>query len=173
MKIKDFFFQKRFAVKVTQGQIGNKKEPYYLIWKEEEPCVVSVNKRKYYFLGASESSYDEVSQARALTGAAVGALFSPVGALIGGAIGSKKQTKTKYTIGFVDIETDEIFTIEAEMKPIEIMKLKHFEVYALPEKGASDTNPSKVGELREFKQLLDDGIITEDEFNDKKKQLLS
>nr|WP_212116877.1 SHOCT domain-containing protein [Niallia circulans] len=33
-------------------------------------------------------------------------------------------------------------------------------------------NFDAVNEIRKFKELLDDGIITEDEFEDKKKQLL-
>ena len=42
----------------------------------------------------------------------------------------------------------------------------------LEEKNSQDTSISSADEIRKFKQLLDDGIITQEEFNVKKKQLL-
>ena len=39
--------------------------------------------------------------------------------------------------------------------------------------GASDSSENNVEKLREYKQLLDDGIITQEEFETKKKEILS
>ncbi len=38
--------------------------------------------------------------------------------------------------------------------------------------GTSNTNISATNEIREYKKLLDDGIITEEEFEKKKQELL-
>lgn len=130
MGLKTFFTQKRFAANVTRGQIGKKAKPAYVIWKEEQPGVVTVDKVKYYFLGYTEESFDEVSAARAIGFAAVGSLFSPIlGTLVGGAIGAKKKTKKKYVLGFKEIESGEVYTVESELQPIEFDKLKHFDTH--------------------------------------------
>ncbi|MBP3631302.1 MAG: SHOCT domain-containing protein, partial [Clostridia bacterium] len=41
------------------------------------------------------------------------------------------------------------------------------------EKNKIEPNKNTTQELREYKQLLDDGIITEEEFNKKKNEILN
>ncbi|GAE31923.1 SHOCT domain-containing protein [Halalkalibacter hemicellulosilyticus] len=169
--------KKVIAVEVVQGKIGDKREMVYSIYYGEEEGVVTVNKKKYYFLGFTERSYEETSNSKALAGAAVGSLFSARAALVGGAIGAKKKKKINCTLGFKDIETGEVYTIEIVMKPEQIHRLDKLDIYKLEENKLDDNNNeaqiTTAEQIREFKQLLDDGIISEEEFEKKKQQLLS
>lgn len=125
--------------------------------------------------------------------AAVGALtFGAAGAVLGGITGKKK---TKGTCTSMEIK----ITVKGYSRPTFYIKLINSEtkkdslVYKATEKTAQDilsalqlivdtqnaasdsvqsVSSSSADEIRKFKELLDDGIITEEEFNSKKKELL-
>lgn len=124
--------------------------------------------------------------------AAVGALtFGAAGAIVGGITGKKK---TKGTCTSMEIK----ITVKDYPRPAFYVKLINSEtkqnsfVYKQSAKMAQDilsalqlivdiqeasnkvppAPSSSADEIRKFKELLDDGIITEEEFNSKKKELL-
>ncbi|MET3504938.1 SHOCT domain-containing protein [Halalkalibacter oceani] len=174
MGLMDLFKTRGVVVTVISGQIGEKKESSYLIMYTKEKGIVNVNKKDYYFLGFSEKTIAEMSTAKTLTGAAIGTIFAPgIGTLLGGAIGAKKKKKTNYTMAFMDVETKEKYMIEANLFATNQSELKKLEAHPIAkEETFEDAAFSSADELRKFKGLLDDGIITEDEFNAKKKELL-
>ncbi|MBG9785631.1 SHOCT domain-containing protein [Shouchella lehensis] len=177
MGIKNFFTQKRFDLYVKNGQVGKKKKETYTVWETEEEGIVTIRKENYYYLGVSERPYEEVSGAKALTGAAIGTIFAPgIGTLLGGAVGAIKKKGTRFVFAFMNVDTEEVYTVEAEVKPI-VGKLEAFKAHPKKEelekqKEESIVISTSANEIREFKKLLDDGIISEDEFNKKKLELL-
>ncbi|WBL16453.1 SHOCT domain-containing protein [Sutcliffiella sp. NC1] len=177
MGLFDFFKPRGIVVKVIKGTIGEKKEPTYLILFTKEKGIVEVNKRKYYFLGFSEQSISEMSTAKALTGAAIGTVFAPgIGTLIGGAVGAKKKKKTNYTMAFMDVESKEKFIVEVNLFATHPNELNRLVAHDIAKEETFEDNSkgalSKVEAIREFKKLLDEGIITQEEFNKKKKELI-
>lgn len=115
MGLKSFFTQKRVGIKTVDGFIG-KSKPAYVIFIEDEPGLVTIDKRKYYFLGATKTPLKELSVAKSLTGAAIGTVLAPgLGTLIGGAIGAKKKDKTTFTLSFMDVETNEKYFVEGTL----------------------------------------------------------
>lgn len=178
---KDIFKAKKIiSLQVTEGKVAGKFKDFYSIYYGEEHGIVMIDDRKYYFLGASEKKMDEISAAKALGGAAVGTVLAPgLGTLIGGAIGAKKKKKTTVTLVFMDVETHEKYMVEGTLfatKPQEVMKLEAHPIaqeLTSEENTDVETKASAADEIRKFKSLLDDGIITEEEFNKKKQELLS
>ena len=122
-----------------------------------------------------------------------GALFGSVGTIVGGTIGKKKtqQEVTEYRIKIVTkcFHYQEIYInflatgkvksgsllynsyATAAQKILSLLSLITTECTALPESSANSI--SAADEIMKFKQLLDGGIITQEEFNEKKKQLLN
>ncbi len=130
--------------------------------------------------------------------AAAGALiFGGVGAIVGGVTGGKKskslctslmikisinniQNPVEY-INFINTPTKKksssyqsAFKLAQECLSILEIICQDVENNSLPIKANSDTGSkfSEADEILKFKNLLDAGIITEDEFEQKKKQLL-
>ncbi len=122
-----------------------------------------------------------------------GILFGGVGALVGGATGKRtgKPTctslKIKITLNDMASPTEYIYLITSETKKNSIIYrtyanqaqeiLSLFQVMCDSNKKAPVTpsverEQSAADEIVKFKQLLDSGIITEEEFEAKKKQLL-
>ena len=121
-----------------------------------------------------------------------GALFGGVGAIVGGTIG-KKTTKQEITEYRIKIITKNVFCPEIYINFLATGKTKYgsllYNSYAnyaqkilsllniitseptVPESNAASI--SIADEIIKFKQLLDDGIITQEEFIQKKKQLLN
>ncbi|WP_054704765.1 SHOCT domain-containing protein [Bacillus sp. JCM 19041] len=175
MALKDLLKPRKILmVEVLQGRVGKRVDWFNIHYGKEEG-VVTINKRQYYFLGFSERSFEEASNAKALSGAAVGSLFSPVfGSLVGGAVGARKNKKIAFLMAFRDVETNEDYTVEVTPYK-KVNKLSQFDeltVHKLPTEEVAEEKTSVASELREFKALLDDGIISEDEFNKKKQALL-
>ena len=55
----------------------------------------------------------------------------------------------------------------------DMLELKHLiETSKAPSTQTSASSPSEASQIKEFKSLLDDGIISQEEFDQKKKQLL-
>lgn len=121
---------------------------------------------------------------RALVG---GALFGGVGAIVGGVTGTKEEKKviTDMRIKFVikgDIPTVDYLPInkfptnsdsavyKEHIKQIhEILGILN---HAMPKEESSTAESKETAELKKFKQLLEDGLITQEEFDIKRKQIL-
>ena len=123
-----------------------------------------------------------------------GILFGGVGAIVGGATGRKKgnptctSLKIKITLNDITSPTEYInlITTETEKRSIvyQTYQTQAHEILSLLqvmyESSKTEQNisavtiqePSSAEEIVKFKQLLDSGIITEEEFKAKKKQLL-
>lgn len=123
---------------------------------------------------------------RALVG---GVLFGGVGAIVGASTAGKKATCSKLQIKITTKNLEEpviyinLLGQEVKKSSLEYVLKMDFaqeiislldiicqlnDYSRLNDSGSS----SSVDEIRKYKQLMDDGIITEDEFNAKKKQLL-
>ncbi|KYG33021.1 SHOCT domain-containing protein [Alkalihalobacillus trypoxylicola] len=128
---------------------------------------------------------------RALVG---GALFGGVGAVVGGVTGNKTSKgvctslKVKVTVDDVHNPTVYINLLNTNTKKNGIVYQQHikyaeeclsmFQLICDKQKKSAAVNQSgaplsAADEIKKFKSLLDEGIISEEEFNEKKKQLLS
>ncbi|VDG20666.1 hypothetical protein [Lactobacillus plantarum] [Lactiplantibacillus mudanjiangensis] len=115
-----------------------------------------------------------------------GLVAGTAGAVIGAATGGKSYdavSKLSITLTFTDNHTSEVVFINQPTKTDSLIyksaqrELKDF-CYMLEniqndnQKDTTVTGSSNTNDLRELKQLLDDGILTEEEFTAKKKQIL-
>ncbi len=127
---------------------------------------------------------------RAIVG---GALFGGVGAIVGGSTGHKQKVtcsklQIKITMNNMDIPIVYINFIESETKKDGALYKQLYTqaqealslLSIIAESNKSNTNSaveqqnnlSVADEILKFKQLLDSGIISQEEFDAKKKQLL-
>lgn len=125
---------------------------------------------------------------RALVG---GALFGGVGAIVGGVTGKRKSKnvcsslRLKVTINNMDSPAVYINFIETKTQKDGLSYkaiadqaqecLSVFQLICDKQKGTSENmnqTSSAAEEIRKFKELLDDGIITQEEFDKKKNELL-
>lgn len=123
--------------------------------------------------------------------AAVGAMaFGGAGAIVGAVTGKKKQTKLvnelRIKLGINDIDNPVLY-INLIDKPIKSSSSEYSQAMAQANKiistldvltaGTNEANNespfSAADEIRKFKSLLDDGIITQEEFEAKKKELIN
>lgn len=123
--------------------------------------------------------------------AAGGILFGGVGAIVGGVTGKKKTRseienfKIKLTLN--NFQSPTVYIELLNKKKIKTNSNKYKEMYekaqeilstlAVLQNNKEESNSVKdnkptTDRIREYKALFDDGIITEDEFNAKKKELL-
>lgn len=93
--------------------------------------------------------------------------LGPVGALAGLLAGGNK-TKIFFTITIADGRQ---FVVEGKVEDYKKL-LKHVNPSLLPPPEIAQSTQSGADEIRKYKQLLDDGIITQEEFDAKKKQIL-
>lgn len=138
---------------------------------------------------------DKTKRKGGLGAAAVGTLLMPgVGTAIGYATGSKKVTKGKHTNNVVTDENQEEIdgTASIQLKNVKTgetfsfgfvcntkinVELDAFDWNNLPESQEQITQnvqseSDKIKLLKQYKDLLDSGIISQDEFNQKKRELL-
>ena len=130
-----------------------------------------------------------------LTGAVVGTVLAPgIGTVVGAAVGTGKKSKGKNnstttgnitttsnnvevdsiaSVKFRNIETEQINTVGFYCNSVLDMQLKSFNIVS---KGEVANNvkmqKSSVELLKEYKELLDSGVITQEEFMQKKAELL-
>lgn len=140
-----------------------------------------------YELLEDGNSIEKGGVGRAIVG---GALFGGVGAIIGGGTGHKhKSTCSKLQIkitlnnisnpvvyvNFIEAETKKDGILYKSVFPLAQEALSVLRIITksteLPQ-GRAAENLSSADEIMKFKQLLDNGIITQEEFEQKKKQLL-
>ncbi len=140
-----------------------------------------------YELLEDGNSIEKGGVGRAIVG---GALFGGVGAVVGAATGHKHKStcsKLQIKITLNDISTPVVYVnfIEAETKKNGILyktvyplAQEALSVLSIITKSQEQTTPSgaegfsEADEILKFKELLDEGIITQEEFDLKKKQLL-
>lgn len=165
---------------IPDGFMGKNKNP--LIYRYED--IVD------FELLEDGSSISKGGLGRALVG---GALLGGVGAIVGGVTGGKKSHSTceslkiKITLNNISNSTVYINFINTTTKKdsftykgvyplaqecVSVLQLICDSVKKPTNEGASTNTSSTADEILKFKQLLDDGIITQDEFETKKKQLL-
>lgn len=130
-----------------------------------------------------------------LTGAAIGTVLAPgVGTAIGAAVGTGKETKGKNTstttgnsttvnsdmeidsfasVKFRNIETNQVNTIGFYCTSRTDIELKSFNIASTSDFNAGITSQKNSVELlKEYKNLFDAGVITKEEFEQKKTELL-
>ena len=130
-----------------------------------------------------------------LTGAAIGTVLAPgVGTAIGAAVGTGKETKGKNTstttgnsttvnsdmeidsfasVKFRNIETNQVNTIGFYCTSRTDIELKSFNIANTSDFNAGITSQKNSVELlKEYKNLFDAGVITKEEFEQKKAELL-
>ena len=94
-----------------------------------------------------------------------------VGTLLGGAVGAIKKNKTKFVFAFMSVDTKEVFTVEGEPTPL-VGRIDYFKAHPIKDELDKQKNDSAsksaAEEIREFKGLLEDGIITQEESDTKK-----
>lgn len=177
---------------ITIGKLPSKYEILEYSWSGPEYKTVSTTTTTNETKGKNKGK--EKRKGR-LTGAVVGTLLAPgVGTLAGAALGTGKKTKGKNhskTVGNA-VTTDK----EVETDSNATMKLRNMDTgeeffigflcnirtdiqlqnFKISTRAASTKNVSNqknaVELLKEYKELLDMGIITEEEFESKKRELL-
>lgn len=121
-----------------------------------------------------------------------GALFGGVGAIVGGVTGKKKikQEINEYRIKIITkhffypqvfinfliagkMKSDSILYKSYAQNAQSVLSMLSIIQNSVSEKDNSSTELSTADEILKFKKLLDDGIITKDEFDKKKTQLLN
>lgn len=145
--------------------------------------------------GDSKSKGNEKRKGR-VAGAVIGTvLFPGVGTVIGASLGTGKkengktsfsntgntstttkdvEVKSNATLKFKNLENGEVFVIGFQCDSKMDAELQNFCIPSNRENIAENISQQKsnVELLKEYKELLDMGIITEDEFLQKKKELL-
>ncbi len=174
----------------------NRKEWYIpdgFLGKTKNPRIHSYDDVLDFELLEDGGSIAKGGLGRAVAG---GLLFGGVGAVVGGVTGKKKSKQTctslkiKITLNDMTTPTEYINLITTETKKSsfiyqtcekqaqEILSL--FQVMCEQNKNAQEElqsnsviqEISSADEIKKYKTLLDDGIITQEEFDAKKKQLL-
>ena len=171
----------------------------YLKIDENNKCFeIARNLFKYNNLLSFELLEDGETITKGGLGRAVagGVLFGGVGAVVGGVTGGKKTkgicTSMKIKVSMKEAHCDVIYIpfITSETKKNSFTYkvaqenaqecISALEIIADENKytdvqfeSAQFSNVSSADEITKFKKLLDDGIITQEEFNIKKKQLLN
>ncbi|MGM0238437.1 SHOCT domain-containing protein [Enterococcus sp. AZ103] len=131
----------------------------------------------------------KIVKSGAASAAAGAILFGPTGAIVGGLMtrGNKKETCSmlKVTIFTKNDKPKDIVLINSKVKiDSSLYKLSQGSLKSIVTKLESIIQPNKdsinnhqsnysdADELRKYKQLLDDGIITQEDFDSKKKKIL-
>lgn len=114
-----------------------------------------------------------------------GLLFGGVGAMLGSQLGTDISSNTQVTddrflfIRSSKLKKDVILAVGEDVDEVllglrKVIPQKEYSSEGgFVQKDNPNTSKSCADELRELKALLDDGIITQEEFNSKKKQLLN
>ncbi|WP_078379119.1 SHOCT domain-containing protein [Sutcliffiella halmapala] len=138
----------------------------------EEGEVTFGTDKTYYFMGVDwgESSTRNVGKAAA--GAIVGGVLTGgVGAVVGAAVGGKKKDNSKAIITLLEKETKRKILLHIHCDQDKLQ-----EISAFPIANIESTNDiltqSVADEISKFKKLLDEGVITQEEFEKKKQELL-
>ena len=191
----------RIKLKITHDKSYNKtiKRPLTgdvtLSQNEDGSICFSSNKKLIFRFESFEwngSEYREnqvtTTKKKGTLGRAVagGVLAGPVGALTGASTAKSTSETRSYKeehfknaqLHLIRLDTNEPLTITILIKSSQAEVIYKMMEYAgvKPETSVEDQsqqNAVPISQLREYKQLLDEGIITQEEFDVKKKQLLN
>lgn len=177
---------------VTIADTSEKYIPMDYEWNGPEYRTVEKTTTASHTKGTSK---EKTKRKGRLTGAVVGTVLAPgVGTVVGAAVGTGKKTKGKNnstTTGTAtttsdnievdsyasmklrNIETDQINTIGFYCSSNIDMQLKSFNISKSSDAVENVRNQkTSVELLKDYKELLDSGIITQEEFDQKKSELL-
>ncbi len=155
----------------------NASNDQYVCFRQLENDIIKVHlllnksKAKKYYLTNVEWNFQEGrSGGKIAGGALVGTLVAgPLGTIAGAGMGSGKKDQSVAQVTLYNIEEKREFTIAVKCTVDEYSSLSSMIIKKeLENKQQIDA----ASEIRKFKELLDDGIISAEEFEDKKKQLL-
>lgn len=141
--------------------------------KKHGEGVVKIKGKLYYYLGAHIEEKHSRSAGKAAAGAIVGGVLTGgVGAIAGAAIGGRKKDDSVFFLDLMDYETKQEFTVQVKQVKGHIHNVNDFRVANIPLEETQVNPESAADEIKKFKNLLDEGIITQEEFDAKKKELL-
>lgn len=138
-----------------------------------EPGTVTFGKGlDYYYLGLADrdrSSSRNVGKTAA--GTIIGTVLAPgVGTVIGAAVGARKKDTSVAELEFIKIDTKQPVTLVVKCDDDKLKELSNFSISSYQPEVTVVTDATD--ELRKYKSLLDDGVISQEEFDTKKKELL-
>ena len=170
---------------------------YFVVFGNERLWTYIANKKKTPDLFSFDDiiSYEYLEDGATITkgglgtAAAGGLLFGGAGAIVGSNWGKKQKgvinkMSIRISTRLVDIPNIEIVVLNTEAKKGGFLatssKKEAMEILSLLDQITQSTEPpaetnppfSAADEIKKFKNLLDEGIITQEEFEEKKKQLL-
>ena len=177
---------------VTVSDAPTKYELFDYEWNGPEYRTVEKTTTTSHTKGKSK---EKTKRRGHLAGAVVGTAIAPgVGTIVGAAVGTGKKTKGKNnstTTGTAtttsdnievdsyasmkmrNIETNQINTIGFRCSSNIDMQLKSFNIFKSSDAVENVRNQkTSVELLKDYKELLDSGIITQEEFDQKKSELL-
>lgn len=172
---KDKIKKRYAAIEVVGGQnlLSAKPKAAYMMSQTIAPGIVEIEKKQYYYLGLDQKRSHERSAAKTGAGAVIGTVLAPgVGTIIGGAIGAKKKDTSTAILELIDKETDKLFQIEIKCNDKQRATLNEFIVSDYEPK-QSNANSSAADELLKLKSLLDQGVLSQEEFDSAKSKLLN
>lgn len=121
------------VLQIIGGQnLLTKKQKTVVIMKsvKKEPGIVTVDKRRFYYLGLNKNQSHERSAGKAAAGAIAGGLLTGgVGAVAGAAIGGRKKDTSTAILDFMDYETEQQFSVQIKMDKKTQADLSYFKVH--------------------------------------------
>lgn len=129
----------------------------------------------FYFMGIDRDRSSTRNVGKTAVGTLVGtALLPGVGTVIGAAIGAKKKDNSIAELDLINIETKQIVTLVVKCDEKKLKELSGIRLSSYKEESVQAVSViSSADELIKYKALLDSGVINQDEFDAKKKELLN
>lgn len=98
---------------------------YKMVQKKDAPGIIEVNGQSYFITGITKVKSESIKTGRIAGGAAIGGiLVGPVGAMVGGALGSSKQDDNIYEINFKTIDMEKEFSVLGKVDKRAIKNIK-------------------------------------------------
>lgn len=128
----------------------------------------------FYFMGIDRDRTSSRNVGKTAVGTIIGTVLLPgVGTVIGAAVGAKKKDTSTAELDFINVETKQQVTLVIKCNEKLMKELSAFRVSSYKEESEHTTTAlSGADEIIKYKGLLDAGVINQDEFDVKKKELL-
>lgn len=124
-------FKKRAVFEVIGGKnllpksMGN----IYTMIETKEEGIVEIKKKRYHYLGMNTNLAYKRSGGKAAAGAIVGGVLTGgLGAIAGAAIGGRRKDDSTATLDFMDIETNDVFSVQVKPAKNQLKILSEFPV---------------------------------------------